>query len=275
MSTRKDSEAPSPPSPAKSQHRHESGPSDARVGGSAHKRPPKQKPKHLQKAAHKPNTAAEEECVYVLTLKTSDEIAVPINQLRETWFPKKLNRTPAHLTYFHALPHSQLNTMEEKLASIASRFQPFQVAAAEPFQMRRGVGINMGVGAKEAKSLHEQMRGAWMDFLSEQDKGGFKPHWTVMNKEDDEKRVDDALQEVKKELESDRKDGLAVGLELWRYDHGNWVWHNEFLFVGEANLQERLTDAGQGQPDAPEPGPQGRKQARMKRMWRSMSFQKG
>ncbi|KAF2812506.1 uncharacterized protein BDZ99DRAFT_474662 [Mytilinidion resinicola] len=56
--------------------------------------------------AYAPNTTSPEDHVYVLTLLTSPSLSTPLNALRECHFPRHLNRTAAHLTLFHALPHS-------------------------------------------------------------------------------------------------------------------------------------------------------------------------
>ncbi|KAF2001976.1 hypothetical protein P154DRAFT_416495, partial [Amniculicola lignicola CBS 123094] len=132
--------------------------------------------------AHKPTTDIDEQCVYILTLKTTPGISDPMNKLREEHFPPHLNKTPAHVTLFHALPHSQRDSIEKNLNAVTARTKPFLVAAGSAFRMRQGVGISLGIGTKEAQAVREELRGEWVEWLSEQDKGGWRPHWTVMNK---------------------------------------------------------------------------------------------
>jgi mannose-1-phosphate guanylyltransferase len=177
---------------------------------------------------HVPNTG--EEHVYVLTLKLEESLSAPMNSLREQYFPKRINKTPAHLTLFHALPHSHITELQHGLSEISTNARPFQVTTGGPFRMRKGVGVNVDAGYQNMKSLHSQLRSQWMPFLSEQDQSGFKPHWTVMNKVDEEKEVEHALTEVRRVLSQSTKEGQAIGLELWRYDRGYWIWAEEYKF---------------------------------------------
>lgn len=182
------------------------------------------------RAEHQPNTGGTEEHVYVLTMKLEDSLSGPLDDLRKQYFPKKLNRTSAHLTLFHALPHSQIGVLEQSLSELSSSTRPFHVTTGGPFRMRRGVGVNVDAGYQEMKEIQGQLRSQWLSFLSEQDQGGFRPHWTVMNKVDDEADVQHALNEVRRDLSHNAKEGLAVGLELWKYDRGNWIWAQEYTF---------------------------------------------
>src|SRR5690242_11612961 len=174
------------------------------------------KTEHATREEHKPNTGTEEELVYVLTLKLTDSLAHPMNLMRERYFPKRLNRTPAHLTLFHALPDSRFEALDGGLSQLSGSTKPFFVSTGKPFRMRLGVGINVGKGYNRMK----------------QDQGGWKPHWTVMNKVNEEKKVDEAFQTVEKEMLEKVKEGQAIGLDLWRYDKGNWIFVNEYKFKG-------------------------------------------
>ncbi|KAF2493373.1 hypothetical protein BU16DRAFT_465627 [Lophium mytilinum] len=184
--------------------------------------------------AYTPKTTAQEDHVYVLTLLTSPSLSTPLNALRERHFPRHLNRTAAHLTLFHALPHSQLTEILVALKSCAGRTTPFRIETGKPFRMRRGVGISVARGGPESRRIHRELREAWLDGLSEQDRGGWRPHWTVMNKEDEEQRVREAYAEV--EAWEGAK-GWGVGLGLWRYEKGRWVWEREERFE-EKNMGE-------------------------------------
>jgi mannose-1-phosphate guanylyltransferase len=234
---------------------------------------------------HVPNTHSSEDHVYVLTLKLDDNLARPMNEMRDQYFPRRLNRTGAHLTLFHALPHSQMEALEQGLSQLASATKPFHVTTGGPFRMRMGVGVNVDAGYQNMKDVHAQLKKQWMPFLSEQDQGGFKPHWTVMNKVDEEKEVEHALSAVRKELSQSTKEGQAIGLELWRYDRGNWIWANEYAF-GDAlkTVRSRPTTAGSTtqnglHPDqAPGAGPKRpglmKRKSSMADAWRSMSFRR-
>ncbi|KAF2739736.1 hypothetical protein EJ04DRAFT_409214, partial [Polyplosphaeria fusca] len=178
----------------------------------------------------KPNTQQDEVHVYVLTLKLTASIAIPMNEMREVYFPPHLNRIPAHLTLFHALPHSQLSAIEAYLDTIASHAKPFTVSTGVPFRMGRGVGIGLSSGGRECVALHDALRDKWVQWLSDQDRGGWKPHWTVMNKETDEKKVKDAFNSIRRDLFENEYAGSATGLDLWRYDGGGWQWTKNFKF---------------------------------------------
>ncbi|KAJ4991991.1 hypothetical protein SVAN01_02586 [Stagonosporopsis vannaccii] len=187
---------------------------------------------HVTREEHRPNTGAEEQLVYVLTLKLTDSLAKPMNSIREQYFPKRLNRTPAHLTLFHALPDSRFEAIDGGLSQLSGSTKPFFVSAGKPFRMRLGVGVNVGKGYNKMKQVHEELRSQWMPHLSEQDQGGWKPHWTVMNKVNEEKKVTEAFQAVEKEMLQNVWEGQAIGLDLWRYDKGNWIFANEYKFKG-------------------------------------------
>ncbi|KAF1829247.1 hypothetical protein BDW02DRAFT_510411 [Decorospora gaudefroyi] len=176
------------------------------------------------RAEYRPGTGGEEEeCVYVLTLKLTEDLGKAMDGMRERYFPKHLNRTGAHLTLFHALPHSRFDALERGVQSVAQRISPFDVSTGKPFRMRKGVGVNVDEGYKNMKTLHEQLQTQWLAFLSEQDAAGFRPHWTVMNKVDDEKKVDGAFATIRQELSEGSVEGRAVGLDLWRYERGDWT----------------------------------------------------
>jgi 2'-5' RNA ligase len=180
--------------------------------------------------AYRPNTKVKGEHAYVLTLKISDQVAQPMNALREQWFPVRLNKTPAHLTLFHALPHSRLKDIQMGLVSATERTEPFVISTGRPFRMRRGVGIGLGLGRGEAKAVHGSLRETWSEFLSEQDAQGWRPHWTVMNKEDEEARVKEAFESINETLGKDEMNGMAKGLSLWIYNRGKWDWKEDFDF---------------------------------------------
>lgn len=233
----------------------------------------------MPRAEHLPSTRRDEEHVYVLTFKLDDSLSRPMNEMRKQYFPKRLNRIPAHLTLFHALPHSHIEALEEGLNQVASKTQSFQVTTGGPFRMRKGVGVNVDAGYQDLKEVHSQLRSQWMEFLSEQDQGGFRPHWTVMNKVDEEEEVDNALGAVRKELSQSTREGRAIGLDLWKYDRGNWIWAKEYTFGASKSSSPESSGAS---PSAKNGSPGGgpAKRPGMKRgssvaeAWRSMSFRR-
>lgn len=160
--------------------------------------------------------------------------------LRKQYFPKHLNKLEAHLTLFHALPGSKLDsTVIPTILSVARRTAPFKLRANKVMRMKRGLGIALAKtqGADQTKEVHAQLREAWLQggqrWLSEQDRGGLgHVHYTIMNKVDDVEDVEKAQDEVEKSYKGDV--GVAEGLVLFRYDRGFWRWERKFEFVGEA-----------------------------------------
>ena len=153
--------------------------------------------------------------------------------LRKKYFPPKLNKLGAHLTLFHALPESKLeSTIIPTIKRVTAEWQPFGVNAAKPFRMKKGIAISVpkNQGGDLAQKVHGALLGAWEGegWLSEQDAGGMRAHYTIMNKVDDEGEVADAMEEVSGSWKGDR--GTVVGLGLWRYEKGYWKWVEAFEF---------------------------------------------
>jgi hypothetical protein len=192
--------------------------------------------KRTTSPSHNPQTSQAEKAVYILTLQTDEAHHARMTALRAKYFPKHLNKLEAHLTFFHALPESRLDSdVLPALQSVAHSTQPFDIEASHPFRMKKGFGITVpeGKGGRKAREVRAGLLGVWQDgessWLSEQDSGtGYRAHYTVMNKVDDEGVVQKALREVESGWKEDR--GRAVGLGLWRYERGYWKWVQGFEF---------------------------------------------
>ena len=195
--------------------------------------------KRTTSPSHIPKTS-QQEPVYVLTLLTDDAHQKRMTALRKKYFPPKLNKLGAHLTLFHALPESKLeSTIIPTITRVAAEWQPFSVNAAKPFRMKKGFAISVpkNQGGDLAQKVHGVLLGAWEGegWLSEQDAGGMRAHYTIMNKVDDEGEVADAMEEVSGSWKGDR--GTVVGLGLWRYEKGYWRWVEAFEFGMKENKQ--------------------------------------
>ncbi|KAL1591702.1 mannose-1-phosphate guanyltransferase [Paraconiothyrium brasiliense] len=184
--------------------------------------------------SHKPNTGLDEEQVYVLTLNLSPSISVPLDQLREEYFPKHLNRTPAHITLFHALPHSQIEVIDATLNRLAARTRPYHISTGKPFRLRRGVAVLLGSGDEQSQHLREELREKWIEWLSQQDSRsrGWQPHWTIMNKVEEEKKVLSTFDTLRRILYEETYHGKALGFDLWKYKTGDWEHVKEYQFRG-------------------------------------------
>ena len=207
---------------------------------------PKQQPqKRTTSPSHRPKTSHasnQKEPVYILTLQTDPAHHARMTALRNKYFPPHLNKLEAHLTFFHALPESKLaSAVLPALERVAASTTPFDIEATQPFRMKKGFGISVpeGKGGARARQVRGELLGMWQGeddggWLSEQDSGmGYRTHYTVMNKVEDEGVVRRAFGEVEREFgvgEGDR--GRAVGLGLWRYERGWWKWVQGFEFGG-------------------------------------------
>ncbi|GAA5983096.1 hypothetical protein JCM11641_004911 [Rhodosporidiobolus odoratus] len=188
---------------------------------------------HGKPHRHRPATAHAEQHVYVLTLRLSPSLHDPLNALRTRYFPSSRLKVAAHLTLFHALPHSQLCEIVEEIQEVAGRTRTFEVKTGGVFMLgKQGVAVSPGKGTEQGAAVHAALRAKWASFLSKQDAKDFKAHWTVQNKVDDEEEVKQTYAEVGKWAKEEGAQGVADGLELWRYDRGHWVPEREFAFEG-------------------------------------------
>lgn len=152
---------------------------------------------------------------------------------RERYFPKRLNKLGAHLTLFHALPGSSMDEhILPIIQDVVSKTSAFKVHAVKPFRLKHGVAISVAKkhGSMQAHDIHGALQRPWLDagFLSEQDRGECRIHYTVMNKVEDDLEVGRALNELQQDFDGDW--GVAEGLGLWRYDKGYWRWEKRFSF---------------------------------------------
>ncbi len=183
--------------------------------------------------SHVPKTGSPERETYVLTLMTDNEHHARLTRIREQYFPAKLNKLAAHLTLFHALPGSRLETeIVPILRAVASASSTFRIHAGKVFRLKRGMAIDVAEdeGSAEARKIHNALQQLWHDasFLSEQDAGRCRIHYTIMNKVDQEGEVDKAFEAMKTSWKGDW--GIAEGLGLWRYDRGFWRFKEKFDF---------------------------------------------
>lgn len=193
--------------------------------------PPK---KRSPSPSHVPRTAAAEDNVYVLTLLTDRGHHDRMTALRKRYFPQKLNKLAAHLTLFHALPGSRMDShIIPTIEEVAARTSPFRVRADAPFRMKKGFAVSISDGGKQGSAIHRSLQGPWKadGFLSDQDAGNSRLHYTLMNKVDDENVVSKAYREMVENWNGD--EGTVEGLALWRYERGYWKWERKFDFRHE------------------------------------------
>ncbi|KAI8957691.1 hypothetical protein F5Y11DRAFT_73720 [Daldinia sp. FL1419] len=180
----------------------------------------------------KTNSPEEEEIYYVITLQTDTVHHQAMCALRERYYPPLLLRVGAHISLFRALPGFTLPSLRADIMSAVARISPFEIrAVGPPIRMGRG-GVAVPVsGLEPVESLVKELQEKWHDVLSRQDLGAFRGHYTLMNKVDDPEAVTRCLGDLHREFEPQGCPGRALGLSLWRYDHGWWRHQMNFPFL--------------------------------------------
>ncbi|KXT12218.1 hypothetical protein AC579_3440 [Pseudocercospora musae] len=203
----------------------------------AHTSGPKSDPatnkKRETSPSHIPQTGSEEEQLYVLTILTDKPLHERMTELRKKYFPKKINKVAAHVTLFHALPGSKLKShIIPTIQDVTRKISPFRVEATELFRLKKGFAISVSEqsGGRQSKQVHRALQIPWKQegFLSQQDAGGCRVHYTLMNKVDDELEIQNAYDKAVGAWKGDS--GMAEGLALWKYDCGFWRWYRAFNF---------------------------------------------
>lgn len=193
---------------------------------------------------------AEEEAVCVLTFIVSSSLHKAMTNLRQRYFPSGLNKLDAHVTLFHALPVSKLESdIYPALKEIAANSSPYQIMPGGVFALgKRGFAVRLAHGnvrAQYSKQVYEKLQEKWQMFLSRQDMAAPSFHWTLMNKVTQPEKVQEAMDETTAWLDGHAtvldpkpvQTGFVEGLCLWRYDDGRWKDPERFVFAREK--QER------------------------------------
>jgi 2'-5' RNA ligase len=145
---------------------------------------------------------------------------------RRRYFPPALNRVPAHLTLFHALPGEAEREVVVAVAA-AVRRPPFAVAVDGLRPLGRGVAYTLA--ASELGAVREAVSRRFAGRLTAQDREKFRPHVTVQNKV--------SPGEARATLELLARnfvpfEARAEGLQLWRYRGGPWQPLGAMAFGG-------------------------------------------
>ena len=190
--------------------------------------PPKSPPNPPQKRSpspttYRPKTSSPERRTYILTLLTNPSHHKTLTALRTQYFPPKLNKLDAHLTLFHALPGSKLDSeIIPTLEEISQSHHQFKVHANRAFRLKKGIAISVPshAGGAKASGIHDELQRRWAEggWLSEQDsRKGLRVHYTIMNKVDDEEEIERGM-EVMRGWEGSW--GVVEALGLWEYERG-------------------------------------------------------
>ena len=165
----------------------------------------------------------------ILTLELEPEAQAWFEAERRRWFPRTLNRVPAHVSLFHALPGEQLPAVSERLQHETQQLPVFPLEVFD--LMRLGRGVAYAVRAHPLTELHARLRTAWLASLTPQDQQGFRPHIVVQNKATPEE-----AKALYTRLTSTFRPWTveAAALLLWHYRGGPWELAQRLPFAASA-----------------------------------------
>lgn len=146
--------------------------------------------------------------------------------LRRAHFPPERNFIPAHITLFHHLPPSGLDSlfcvMRDECRSVAPSARLTSV-------MSLGRGVAFRVESEELLAIRQRIADAFFGQLLPQDQHKPRFHITVQNKVDHRK-----AQALRTKLERDfaPRPLAIVGLAAWHYRGGPWEVAKQMKFRG-------------------------------------------
>ena len=165
----------------------------------------------------------------IVTLALDSRSQTRLEAERQEYFPAHLNRIPAHISLFHALPGEEEAAVRSLLEETAARISPFPVQVDALMPLGRGVAYRLR--SDTLQTLHAELRCAWLSWLTPQDRQGFRPHVVVQNK---------VAPTDAKSLYAQLSAGFvpwratAVGMLLWHYEGGPWTSAGSFDFMQAA-----------------------------------------
>ncbi|MEB3336690.1 MAG: 2'-5' RNA ligase family protein [Leptolyngbyaceae bacterium] len=162
----------------------------------------------------------------VLTLKLDPTTFERVNEWRQQYFPPERNFLPAHVTLFHALPGAQGLAIQQRLQELCA--QTPRLPLHFPTLRFLGRGVAVELRSLEFVQFRQSLATSWRDWLSPQDRQGYRPHITIQNKvtSAEARRLYEHLLE-----QWHPWDGFGEGLLLWHYLGGPWELVQEFSFI--------------------------------------------
>ena len=149
-----------------------------------------------------------------------------LDDLRRRYFPAALNRVPAHVSLFHALPGVEFDAVAAALAEICARTSCFDLWPEAPVSLGRGVAFRYS--SETLARVHAELSRLWAAWLTPQDRQRFRAHVTIQNKV--------TAAEARALLAALDPGAIPVcrvgGLRLWRYRGGPWDDAGRFMFAG-------------------------------------------
>jgi len=116
----------------------------------------------------------------ILTLGLHADDQARFERLRALHFPAGRNFIPAHVTLFHHLPGDEAGAVQRELEDQCAALPPFEATAAGLRFLGRGVAYSLEAPA--LTTLRANLAKQWHDWLTPQDRQGFRPHVTIQNK---------------------------------------------------------------------------------------------
>ncbi|MBW4622956.1 MAG: 2'-5' RNA ligase family protein [Cyanosarcina radialis HA8281-LM2] len=161
----------------------------------------------------------------ILTLKLDRETFIYFDRLRQKYFPTEKNFLPAHVTLFHALPGEEASEIQQRLQDYCSRTSIFTLTFPKLRFLGRGVAVE--IDSPPLTQLRQHLAKSWHDWLSHQDRQGYRPHITITNKTTAERS-----RQLYEQMTNDWQafEGYGEGLLLWYYLGGPWKLLDEFVF---------------------------------------------
>jgi 2'-5' RNA ligase len=160
----------------------------------------------------------------IVTLKLDADTFARFDRLRREHFPAKRNHISAHLTLFHQLPGEEREGVEADLLAVAPT-APIDLQVTGPRSLGRGVAFD--IASPPLNALRAELARCWAQWLTPQDRHGFRPHVTVQNK---------VTAEEARALKASLSAGFSPftargeGFQLWRYLDGPWALEAEVAF---------------------------------------------
>ena len=146
---------------------------------------------------------------------------------RRRYFPPSKNFLSAHVTLFHALPGEEQEEVTRMLDLVCRTQSPIGFETSGLRLLGRGVAYDLHM--PEVVAVRARLAAAWRDWLTPQDRQGFRPHLTVQNKV-----LPMAAKALLETLQAAYLPwrGEVPGLALWRYEGGPWTNIAGLRFTG-------------------------------------------
>jgi hypothetical protein len=165
---------------------------------------------------------------YLLTLKLDDNLQNFFEQQRQRYFPKHLNRIPAHVMLFHQLPAQYLSSIKEDCEIAASMTSVIDISFKKIRFLGKGNAYDLSL---TNKLFYDYLKNKWQQWLIPQDLQTWIPHVTIQNKvtPHDAKALYRALIDNAVPF-----NGTATGITLWYYNKGDWKWIKDDFFTSNS-----------------------------------------